>query len=92
MSYNQRVILIKETVPKDELFGDTTQNEIGPLPCQESSLTNAEQIGIFGKYNLDSFKLHLQGIHNDFSEVVYKGKRRSIQGKKYHNNSTVIYL
>lgn len=92
MSYNQRVILIKETVPKDELFGDTTQNEIGPLPCQESSLTNAEQIGIFGKYNLDSFKLHLQGIHNDFSEVVYKGKRRNIQGKKYHKNSTVIYL
>ena len=92
MIYSQRVILIKETVPKDELFGDTTQNEIGPLPCQESSLTNAEQIGIFGKYNLDSFKLHLQGIHNDFSEVVYKGKRRSIQGKKYHKNSTVIYL
>jgi hypothetical protein len=92
MIYSQRVILIKEAEPKDELFGDTTQSEIGPLPCQESSLTNAEQIGIFGKYNLDSFKLHLQGIHTDFSEVVYKGKRRSIQGKKYHKNSTVIYL
>lgn len=92
MIYSQRVILIKEVESKDELFGDTTQNEIGPLPCQESSLTNAEQIGIFGKYNLDSFKLHLQGIHNDFSEVVYKGKRRSIQGKKHHENSTVIYL
>jgi hypothetical protein len=92
MIYNQRVILIKEVEPKDELFGDMAQNEIGPLPCQESSLTNAEQIGIFGKYNLNSFKLHLQGIHNDFSEVVYKGKRRSIQWKKYHKNSTVIYL
>lgn len=92
MIYSQRVILIKEVESKDELFEDTTQNEIGPLPCQESSLTNAEQIGIFGKYNLDSFKLHLQGIHNDFSEVVYKGKHRSIQGKKYHKNSTVIYL
>lgn len=92
MIYSQRVILIKEVESKDELFEDTTQNEIGPLPCQENSLTNAEQIGIFGKYNLDSFKLHLQGIHNDFSEVVYKGKRRSIQGKKHHKNSTVIYL
>lgn len=92
MIYNQRVILIKEADPEDELFGDKVQNEIGPLPCQEVSLTNAEQIGIFGKYNLDSFKLHLQGIHNDFSEAVYKGKRRSIQGKKYHKNSTVIYL
>lgn len=92
MIYNQRVILIKEVEPKDELFGDTTQNEIGPLPCQESSLTNAEQIGIFGKYNLDSFKLHLQGVHTGFSEVIYKGRRRSIQGKKHHKNSTVIYL
>lgn len=92
MIYSQRVILIKEAEPKDDLFGDTLQNEIAPLPCQESSLTNAEQIGIFGKYNLDSFKLHLQGIHNGFTEVIYKGKRRSIQGKKYHKNSTVIYL
>lgn len=92
MIYNQRVILIKEVEPKDELFGDTTQNETGPLPCQENSLTNAEQMGIFGKYNLDSFKLHLQGIHTGFSEVIYKGRRRSIQGKKHHKNSTVIYL
>lgn len=92
MIYNQRVILIKEADPEDELFGDKVQNEIGPLPCQEGSLTNAEQIGIFGKYNLDSFKLHLQGIHTGFSEVIYKDKRRSIQGKKHHKNSTVIYL
>lgn len=92
MIYNQRVILIKEVEPKDELLGDATQNEIGPLPCQEGSLTNAEQMGIFGKYNLDSFKLHLQGVHAGFSEVIYKGRRRSIQGKKHHKNSTVIYL
>ena len=92
MIYSQRVILIKEVESKDALSGDTTQNEIGPLPCQESSLTNAEQIGIFGKYNLDSFKLHLQGVHVGFSEVIYKGRRRSIQGKKHHKNSTVIYL
>ena len=48
MIYNQRVILIKEAESKDELFEDTAQKEVGPLPCQESSLTNAEQIGIFG--------------------------------------------
>nr|DAM51390.1 MAG TPA: head closure knob [Caudoviricetes sp.] len=92
MIYNQRVILIKEAEPEDELFGDKVQKEIGPLPCQEGSLTNAEQMGIFGKYNLDSFKLHLQGVHTGLSEVIYKGRRRSIQGKKHHRNSTVIYL
>lgn len=92
MIYNDRVILIKETAPKDELEDDVTTEQIGPLPCQEGSLTNAEQMGFFGKYNLDSFKLHLQGVHTGFSEVIYKGRRRSIQGKKHHKNSTVIYL
>ena len=60
MIYNDRVILIKETAPKDELEDDVTTEQIGPLPCQEGSLTNAEQMGIFGKYNLDSFKLHVE--------------------------------
>lgn len=92
MIYNDRVILIRETAPKDELEDDITTEEIGPLPCQRGTLTNNEQMGIFGKYNLDSFKLHLQGIHQDFSEVIYNGKRRAIKGKKHHRNSTVIYL
>ncbi|KXT79587.1 Phage protein [Streptococcus oralis] len=92
MIYNDRVILIKETAPVDELEDDITTAEIGPLPCMRAALTNNEQLGIFGKYNLDSFKLHLQGIHRDFHSVIYQGHRRNIQGKKYHRNSTVIYL
>ena len=92
MIYNDRVILIKETVLSDALEDDVVAEQVGPLPCQLGALTNNEQMGIFGKYNLDSFKLHLQGIHQDFSEVIYKGKRRAIKGKKHHKNSTVIYL
>lgn len=92
MIYNDRVILIKETVSNDGLEDDVATEQVGPLPCQRSALTNNEQMGIFGKYNLDSFKLHLQGIHQDFSEVIYKGRRRAIKGKKHHKNSTVIYL
>lgn len=92
MIYNDRVILIKETVSSDGLEDDVAAEQVGPLPCQLGELTNNEQMGIFGKYNLDSFKLHLQGIHQDFSEVIYKGKRRAVKGKKHHKNSTVIYL
>lgn len=92
MIYNDRVILIKETVSSDGLEDDVVAKQVGPLPCQLGELTNNEQMGIFGKYNLDSFKLHLQGIHQDFSEVIYKGRRRAIKGKKHHKNSTVIYL
>jgi hypothetical protein len=90
--YNDRVTLVKETVSNDGLEDDVATEQVGPLPCQRSALTNNEQMGIFGKYNLDSFKLHLQGIHQDFSEVIYKGKRRAVKGKKHHKNSTVIYL
>ena len=92
MSYNDRVILIKKTAPRDELEDDVATEQVGPLPCQRGTLTNNEQMGIFGKYNLDSFKLHLQGIHKDFSEVIYKGRKMEIKGKRYHHNSTVIYL
>lgn len=92
MIYNDRVTLVKETVSNDGLEDDVATDQVGPLPCQRSALTNNEQMGIFGKYNLDSFKLHLQGIHQEFSEVIYKGKRRAVKGKKHHKNSTVIYL
>lgn len=92
MIYNDRVTLVKETVSSDGLEDDVATEQVGPLPCQRSALTNNEQMGIFGKYNLDSFKLHLQGIHQDFSEVIYNDKRRTIKGKKHHKNSTVIYL
>lgn len=92
MIYNDRVTLIKEIISSDGLEDDVVTEQVGPLPCQRGALTNNEQMGIFGKYNLDSFKLHLQGIHQDFSEVIYKGKRRAIKGKKHHKNSTVIYL
>ena len=91
MRFDDRVTLLLEVRPKDDLedeasFGETT------VSCMRNSLTDEEQIGIFGKYNLDSFKLHLQGIHQDFSEVIYNGERRAVKGKKHHKNSTVIYL
>ena len=49
-------------------------------------------MGLYGKYDFDSFKLHLQGTYKGFSEVIYNGRRLKIKGKKYHHNSTVIYL
>ena len=92
MIYNKRVILITETTESDFLGDKVVKKQSEPIPCQEDNLTNAEQMGIFGKYNLDSFKLHLQGYYDGFSEIIYDGKKRKIQGKKHHKNSTVIYI
>ena len=33
-----------------------------------------------------------KGTYKGFSEVIYNGQRLKIKGKKYHHNSTVIYL
>ena len=92
MIYNKRVILITETTESDFLGDKVVKKQSEPIPCQEDNLTNAEQMGIFGTYNLDSFKLHLQGHYDGFSEVIYNGKKRKIQGKKHHKNSTVVYI
>lgn len=92
MRMDDRVILVFEERPADELTGRVEKIESESIPCMRSSLTNAEMMGLFGKYNLNSFKLHLQGTHDGFSEVVYRGQRRKIVGKAHHRNGTVVFL
>ena len=92
MIYNERVTLIFEEEPEDELLESTETKKSFPVPCMRNSLSSYEMMVLFGKYDFDSFKLHLQGIHKDFSEVIYKGRKMKIKGKRYHHNSTVIYL
>lgn len=92
MIYSDRVVLIFETRPTDELFEKTGKRNSSPIPCMKNAMSNYEMMGLFGKYDFDAFKLHLQGIHKDFSEVIYKGRKMKIKGKRYHHNSTVIYL
>ena len=92
MIYNDRVTLIFEKRPTDELLDKAEKKKSFPVPCMRNSMSNYEMMGLFGKYDFDAFKLHLQGVHRDFSEVIYKGKKMKIKGKRYHHNSTVIYL
>ena len=72
MIYNDRVTLIFEKRPTDELL-DKVEKKSFPVPCMKNAVSNSEMMGLFGKYNFDTFKLHLQGVHRDFSEVIYKG-------------------
>lgn len=92
MIYNDRVTLIFEKRPTDELLDKVEKKKCFPVPCMRNAMSNYEMMGLFGKYDFDAFKLHLQGVHRDFSEVIYKGKKMKIKGKRYHHNSTVIYL
>lgn len=92
MIYNDRVILVFEEEEPD--FLDTKVMEVNskPIPCMENSFTKSEQMGLFGKYDFNAFKLHLQGHYDGFSKIIYKGKPLMIKGKSFHKNSTVIYV
>ncbi|NQG98045.1 hypothetical protein HO675_08110 [Streptococcus suis] len=92
MIYSDRVVLIWTTT-KDEFLGQTkVKVESNPIPCMKGTLTDKEFMGVYGKYNLDAVKLHLQGTHKGIRSIKYQGKERAIAGIKYHKNSTVVYV
>ena len=94
MIYNDRVtIKITQTIKSDGPLGEY-KSIVKDLvvPCQRGSLTHNEQMGLFGSYNLSSFKLHLQGHYEGFDEVKYQGKIRQVRGLRFHRNSTVVYV
>lgn len=92
MIYKDRVILIYETEVDDFLDTRVIEKTSDPIPCMENTFTEAEQMGLFGKYDINAFKLHLQGRYDGFNKISYNGMTRMIKGKKYHRNSTVIYV
>lgn len=92
MIYSDRVILILETPEEDYLGSKVVKTRSSPVPCMMSLLNSAEQMGMFGNYRTDRFKLHVQGIKREFREIEYRGQRYKISGLKYYRNSTVIYV
>lgn len=92
MSYNDRVTIIQHETEEGFLDEEVTKEVKKVVPCYRGRLTNNQQLGIFGSYNLSAFKLHIQGIHVGIERIEYKGIPRSIQGIVYHRNSTVVVV
>lgn len=92
MIYSDRVVLILETTEKGFLDQRVVKKKSDPVPCMMSLLNTNEQMGMFGNYRTDRFKLHVQGFKTGFSEIEYQGQRRKISGLKHYRNSTVIYV
>lgn len=92
MIYSDRVVLIVETTEKDFLDQRVVKKKSDSVPCMMSLLNTNEQMGMFGNYRTDRFKLHVQGFKTGFSEIEFQGRRRKISGIKHYRNSTVIYI
>lgn len=90
--YNDRVAIITYVKDEDALGSPIKTPVETVVPCRRGRLTHEQQLGHFGKYDLSAFKLHLQGIYKDISEVKYKGEKRSVRGLYYHHNSTVVVV
>lgn len=92
MIYNERVTIYTYETTYDELGSPVKKRVPKIVPCARGSLTHNQQIGIFGKYNLQAFKIHLQGVYPDIDEISYKGTIRSVQAVILHKNATVVVV
>lgn len=92
MNYNDRAIIIRYETSEGFLGEEVTDEVRETVPCYRGKLTNNQQMGIFGSYELAAFKLHLQGAHEDIERIEYKGIQRSIKGIINHRNSTVVVV
>lgn len=92
MIYNDRVSILEPKYEDTILGRERIGYQETVYPCQRGKLTHNEQMGMFGSYQLDSFKLHVQGDLDDVKEVVYQGVTRQVKGLIKHKNSTVIYV
>ncbi|EPH98183.1 hypothetical protein D920_01741 [Enterococcus faecalis 13-SD-W-01] len=92
MNYNKRcTFTFTEKVP-GYLGEDEVKSETKTVPCGKSSLSASEQIDLFGKYERKAFKLHLQGIWENISEIEFGGLKRNIFDQNFHRNSTVVIV
>lgn len=92
MRYADRLVLVQETTEKDFLGDKLIKKDSDPIPCFRGGMTIEEQMGVYGNYSMDRFKLYLKGHYDGFNEIKYQGRTRKIAGKKHHRNRTVIYL
>jgi len=92
MRYSDRCFLFAEKKVEGYL-GEEIDEEIKKItPCSKSVLSLEEQQNIFGGFKRTALKLHLQGIHRDFSKIEYQGVIRTISSVTYHRNSTVVIV
>lgn len=93
MIYNDRVTYTIEKYDIGE-FGEEIYlgKEEKTIPAHRSPLTHNQQIGYFGSYNKDAFKLHLQGIHEGIERIEYKGIPYDVNSVIHHGYSTVLII
>lgn len=92
MSYNDRVTILKPIFKETKLGMEPAGYKEQVFPCRKGSMTHNDQMGMFGSYQTDRFKLHVQGHLTDVKEVVYSNQKKKVERLVHHKNATVIYL
>lgn len=95
MNYNDRCTLLFP----GELIDDPLEGKVPGkpkevvYPCSKDSISSEEQMGVFGKYNQEAFKLHFQGTIKKPFEIKYQSNaKRTVHLVKYPRNGTVVIV
>lgn len=92
MAYNDRVT-IYDYVETEDILGSVKREKIPKdIPCRKTALSHEQQIGLFGRYDMSKFKLHVQGHYDDLEEVTYNGETKRVVSLIHHKNATVIVV
>lgn len=95
MNYNKRCTILFPGKPIEDPLEGTIPGKDKPViyPCAKGSVSSNEQMGVFGGYNQDAFKLHIQGtIKKPFNIKFENDIKRQVYSVKYHRNSTVVIV
>lgn len=93
MIYNDRVTFIIEEYGEGSLGEEIYLGEKKvTIPAYQSPLTHNQQMGYFGTYKKNAFKLHLQGIHEGIERIKYKDIEYDVSDVRYHMNATVLVI
>ena len=92
VNYHDRVTVYRYEISRDRLGSMKRERLATIVPCRSGRVSLDEQLGIFGSYQQQAVKLHLQGVHENIEEVLYSGAIRQVRSVRYGKHSTVIVL
>lgn len=62
------------------------------VSCSIKAVSYTEQVNLFGKYNPEAMKIHIQGLRRAFRYVRISGVDYTPASIRYFKNSTVVII
>lgn len=92
MRYNDRIKIVT-TQSVDGELGPVTKKIVSDwIECRVTGVSQAMNVGVFGKYNSNALALHFKGQKNGVTGVIYNDVERKPQAVIKARKNTVIIV